>query len=195
MSGMEFAWRMVATLVWPLVILVILIVYRKWITGTLTSLRLRVGTVEAELNTKVDTTGRDIASALSEMPRPIADGEIPASLVDLMPLVSKDRSDGMRAAFDLVHQALKENYPQLRRIPPSQLARAMQGLVDSELLDADVALSVEQLYELLEMPEWKSDPAGDTRGYAFLMLAEGAIHGILRSAQAHGAAPTTKPSR
>jgi hypothetical protein len=120
-------------------------VYRKWITETLSSLRLKVGTVEAELNTKVDTTGRDIASALSEMPQPIAEGEIPVSLVDLMPVVSKDRSDGMRAAFDLVHQALKENYPQLRRIPLSQLGQATQGLVDSGRLDADVALSVQQL--------------------------------------------------
>jgi hypothetical protein len=91
------------------------------------------------------------------------------------------------AAFDLVHQALKENYPQLRRVPRSQIPQALEGLVDSGLLDKDVALSVKQLYELLAMPEWNSDRAGDTRGYAFLMLAEGAIHGIIRSAQAHGA--------
>lgn len=49
-------------------------------------------------------------------------------------------------------------------------------------MEPDVALSVRQLYELLIMPEWQKDQAGDTRGYAFLMLAEGAIHGILRSA-------------
>lgn len=36
------------------------------------------------------------------------------------------------------------------------------------------------------MPEWQKDQKGDTRGYAFLMLAEGAIHGILRSAKARG---------
>lgn len=104
MSGMEFSWRMVATLAWPLVVLAGLIVYRKWITETLASLRVKVGSVEAELNTKVDTTGREIASALSEMPQLTADGEIPTSLVDLMPIVNRNRSDGIRAAFDLVHQ-------------------------------------------------------------------------------------------
>jgi hypothetical protein len=46
-------------------------------------------------------------------------------------------------------------------------------------MEPDVALSVKQLYELLVMPEWQQDQVGDTRGYAFLMLAEGAIHGIL----------------
>ena len=54
-------------------------------------------------------------------------------------------------------------------------------------MEPDVALSVRQLYELLVMPEWQKDQAGDTRGYAFLMLAEGAIHGILRSAETRGA--------
>ena len=138
-------------------------------------------------NSERRATGGDIASALSEMPQPSADGEIPTSLVDLMPIVKRNRGDGIHAAFDLVHQALKENYPQLRRVPRSQIPQAMEGLVDSGLLDKDVALSVKQLYELLGMPEWNSDRSGDTRGYAFLMLAEGAIHGIIRSAQAHSA--------
>jgi len=47
MSEMEFSWRMVATLAWPLVVLAGLIVYRKWITETLTSLRFKFGSVEA----------------------------------------------------------------------------------------------------------------------------------------------------
>jgi hypothetical protein len=186
MSGMEFSWRMVATLAWPLVVLAVLIVYRKWITQTFTSLKFKFGSVEAELNSKVDTTGREIASALSEMPQPIEEGEVPTSLVDLMPVVNRNRGDGIQDAFDLVHQALKENYPQLRRVPRSQIPQAVEGLASDGLLDKDVALSVKQLYELLGMPEWNSDRAGDTRGYAFLMLAEGAIHGIIRSAQAHG---------
>ena len=57
-------------------------------------------------------------------------------------------------------------------------------------MEPDVALSVKQLYELLVMPEWQQDQVGDTRGYAFLMLAEGAIHGILRSAQERGTTPS-----
>jgi hypothetical protein len=193
MSGMEFSWRMVATLAWPLVVLAVLIIYRKWITETFTSLRFRFGAVEAELDSKVDATGRDIASALSEMPQPIAEGEIPTSLVDLMPVVNRNRGDGIQAAFDVVHQALKANYPQLRRVPRSQIPQAVEGLVGSGLLEKDVGLSVSQLYELLGMPEWNADRTGDTRGYAFLMLAEGAIHGIIRSAQAHGASAEGQP--
>jgi len=65
----------------------------------------------------------------------------------------------------------------------------MQSLVDKGEMEADIAASVRQLQELLEMPEWNSDQVGDTRGYAFLMLAEGAIHEILRTAR-HRAAGT-----
>lgn len=176
---------MVATLAWPLVVLAGLIVYRKWITETLMSLRFKFGSAEVELSAKVDTTGQDIASALSEMSQPPADGKIPTSLVDLIPVVTKNRRKGIHAAFDLVNQALKENYPDLRCALRSQIPQAMEDLVDRGLLDKDVASSVQQLYELLGMPEWNSDRAGDTRGYAFLMLAEGTIQGIIRSAQKH----------
>jgi hypothetical protein len=30
-DGMEFTWRMVGTLAWPIVVVVALIIYRKWI--------------------------------------------------------------------------------------------------------------------------------------------------------------------
>jgi hypothetical protein len=186
MDSMEFTWRMATTLVWPLVVLIGLLLYRVWITTTFKSLRFKFGSVEAELNTKVDTTGRDIASTLAEMPELPAPGVVPTSLVDLMPLVTRNRSEGIHAAFDLVQKALKDSYPQLRRVPPSQLTKATQSLVDSGLMDDDVAVSVKRLHELLQMPEWNKDSVGDTRGYAFLMLAEGAIHGILRGSKAHG---------
>lgn len=191
MGNMEFTWRMVGTLVWPVVAIVALIAYRKWITQNLQSLRLKVGTlVEGEvktLNDKVEIIGRDVEMTLSEVPRPSTDGEIPESLVDLMPVVNRSRSEGIHAAFGQVRKALQHVYPQLRRVPPARLPDAMQGLVDKGLMEADVAQSVKHLYELLEMPEWNQDLVGDTRGYAFLMLAEGAIHGILRSAQARRA--------
>ena len=95
MSEMEFSWRMVATLVWPLVVLTGLIVYRKWITKTLTSLTFKFGSVEVALNTKVDTTGQDIATALLEMKERTADDEI-ASLVDLMPVVCRNMGKASR---------------------------------------------------------------------------------------------------
>ena len=197
MGGMEFTWRMVTTLAWPAVVIVAVLVFRKWITERLESLGVTLGQLSVQLktlNTKVDTVGNDISMTLSEnVPRPAADGGIPESLVDLIATVSRNRMEGVRAAFDLVQQALKENYPQLSRVLPAQLPEAMDRLVGKGEMEPDVALSVRQLYELLVMPEWQKDQAGDTRGYAFLMLAEGAIHSILRSAQARSTEPDGDP--
>jgi hypothetical protein len=189
---MEFTWRMVGTLAWPAVVVVAVFVFRKWITERLESLGVTLGNLSVQvksLNSKVDTVGQNISMTLSDnMPQPAASG-IPQSLVDLIASVNQNRMEGIRTAFDLVHRALKENYPQLRRVLPAQLPEAMDRLVDKGEMEPDVALSVRQLYELLVMPEWQKDQAGDTRGYAFLMLAEGAIHGILRSAQARATEP------
>jgi hypothetical protein len=190
MNGMEFTWHMVATLAWPIVVIVTVFVFRKWIIKNLEYLGITFGKLSVQLkalNTKVDTVGQDISMTLSgDMAQPAGDG-IPESLVDLMATVSQDRMAGVHAAFDVVHRALKENYPQLRRVLPAQLPEAMDRLAANKEMEPDVAQSVKQLYELMVMPEWQKDQAGDTRGYAFLMLAEGAIHGILRSAQARGA--------
>jgi hypothetical protein len=38
-------------------------------------------------------------------PRPSTGGEIPESLVDLMPVVNRSRSQGIHAAFGLVRKA------------------------------------------------------------------------------------------
>ena len=188
MGGMEFTWRMASTLAWPVVAIVVALVFRKWITEKVSSFAFKAGPVDVQvtlLDTKVDAVGQDISTTLSEnMPRPDAGDAIPESLVDLIATVTENRAEGISAAFDLVHRALKENYPALRRVLPQQLPDAMRRLVDEGVMEADIALSVQQLYELLVMPEWEQDEAGDTRGYAFLMLAEGAIHGILRTAQA-----------
>ena len=196
MGGMEFTWRMVATLVWPAVVIVAVLAFRKWVTEQLESLGISVGSLTVQvkaLNRKVNTVGENISIALSDnIPQPAADG-IPDSLVDLMATVNKNRLQGIRDAFNLVQRELKENYPQLRRVLPPQLPAAMQALVEKGEMEPDVALSVTQLYELLEMPEWQKDQAGDTRGYAFLMLAEGAIHGIRRSALARGGPSGEEP--
>jgi hypothetical protein len=184
MSGMEFTWRMFGAIAWPAVVLVFLIVYRKWITEKLSSLAVKVGPVEAAVSTKVGTTGQDIAGVLADMPQSHDDGEIPASLVDLMPDVNQNRREGIRAAFNMVHRALGEYYPELKRVRPRRLPRAMEDLVEKGMMDPEVARSVTELYQLLEMPEWKSDTVGDTQGYAYLMLAEGTIHAIIRSVKA-----------
>src|SRR5215831_7956231 len=115
MNGMEFTWHMVATLAWPAVIIVTVLVFRKWIIERLESLGVTFGKLSVQLktlNSKVDTVGHDISMTLSDnMPQPADDG-IPQSLVDLMATVSQDRMVGVQAAFDVVHRALKENYPQ-----------------------------------------------------------------------------------
>ena len=193
---------MVGTLIWPVVVVAGLIAYRPWITKRLGLLRVKAGGFEGEvqvLNAKVDTIGRDISTTLSEMPQETAEGEIPTSLVDFIPVVTRNRSEGLRTAFDEVLKALRDTYPKLRGVRPSQLTQAMQTLVDKREMDAGVAASVRQLQELLKMPEWNSDQVGDTRGYAFLMLAEGAIHEILRTAphrapDANGGAPSSTVS-
>ncbi|MGW0808131.1 hypothetical protein [Nonomuraea sp. NPDC002799] len=191
MSGMELVSRLVSALAWPVVVIVVVLALRTWITKRLDSLGITLGSVDVQLKTldlKVDGVGKDIAVTLSDnMPQPTANGGIPTSLVDLMATVNKNREEGINAAFDLVSRALKENYPQLRRVLPSQLSGAMHNLVNKGEMEADVASSVQQLQELLDMTEWATDPAGDTRAYAFLMLAEGAIHGILRSAAVRSA--------
>jgi hypothetical protein len=115
-----------------------------------------------------------------------------ASLVYLMPKVSKNIKKGIQAAFDKVCEALKKYYPDLGGVPRSQIPQKMNELVDNGRLDEDVASSVTKLHELLGMQEWRSDRAGDTRGYAFLMLAEGAIQGIMRRAQVHDEGPFSK---
>jgi hypothetical protein len=131
MGGMEFTWRMVATLAWPAVVIVAVLVFRKWITERLESLGVTLGKVSLQLkalNSKVDTVGHDISTTLSDnVPEP-ADGGIPESLVDLMATVSRNRMEGIRAAFDLVYRALKENYPQLRRVLPPSSPRPWTAL-------------------------------------------------------------------
>ena len=121
MSSMEFTWRMVGTLIWPVVALAALIFYQPWITRNLKFFRVKFGGFEGEvevLNAKVDTIGRDVATTLSEMPQPIAKGEIPTSLVDLIAVVTRNRSEGLHAAFGFVLNALRDNYPQLRGSGP-----------------------------------------------------------------------------
>ncbi|MCP2356085.1 hypothetical protein HD597_003105 [Nonomuraea thailandensis] len=188
---MEFVSQLVSALAWPVVVIVVVLALRTWITKRLDSLGITVGSVDVQVKTldlKVDEVGKDISVTLSDnVPPPEAHDGIPVSLVDLMATVSRNRTEGIHAAFDQVNRALKEHYPQLRRTLPSQLPETMHRLVSKGQMEADVALSVQRLQELMDMADWETDPAGDTRAYAFLMLAEGAIHGILRSASAAGA--------
>jgi hypothetical protein len=187
MSGMQFASNMITVLAWPAVVLLLLIVYRRWITSTVSSLTKgqRVRSVKigpAEVALASDEVGRDVAGALATMPVPVSDGPVLTTLVDLIDDVNDNPRAGMRRAFNLVRQALEEFYPQLASVPTRKLARAMQKLVRRDVLSAEVEWAVSQLYQLLEMSESGTGTADRSQGYGFLMLAEGAIHAIMRSA-------------
>lgn len=191
MSGMQFTSNLITVLVWPVVVLFVLIVYRGWITSTISSVtqgvrlkRVKAGPVEVEWDATIDAAGREVGGALTQMPVPSGDGAVPTSLVDLIDQVNKNPRAGIRTAFNLVLRALGESYPQLASVAPYQLSRAMQDLVRRGLLSAEVERAVSQLYQLLEISESSTGIADQTQGYEFLMLAEGAIHTILRSATA-----------
>jgi hypothetical protein len=186
MNGMEFTATLVNYLAWPAVILFVLIAYRRWLTSSLSPLiggvrSLRVKAAGVELESTFDVTGRDVAAALTKMPVP-ASGPVPTSLVDLIDVVNKNPREGIQAAFGLVRQALGLSYPQLDSVAPGQLVRAMQHLVRRGALDAEVESAVSQVYQLFEATTSGTDPADPAQGLQFLILAEGAIHAILRSA-------------
>ena|ERR1022692_91937 len=77
-----------------------------------------------------------------------------------------------------------DTYPELSGVSPRQLSNSMQDLVRRGRMNVEVEWGVSQLYQLLEMSESGSGAAEQTQGYEFLILAEGAIHAILRNATA-----------
>ncbi len=189
MNGMQFTSNMITVLVWPVVILVLLVVYRRWITSTVSALtegvrvsKLKIG--PSEWSFTVDKAGQNVAMALARMPEPVSDGPVPTTLVDLIGDVNNNPHAGMRTAFYLVRQALGEFYPQLASVPPDQLSRATKDLARQGMLSTEVEWAVGQLYQLLEMSESDPGKTDPKQGYEFLMLAEGAIHAIVRSAAA-----------
>jgi hypothetical protein len=190
MSGMEFTWRLIAVLAWPMVVLSLLVVYRGWITSTVSSVtagkRLEeagIGPFRFKWAPEIDTAGREVAGALAQMPEPPNEGPVPTSLVDLIGDINQNPRYGIRKAFNLVRRALDEFYPELTPVASPQLSRAIQDLVRRGRLSAEVERAISQLYQLLEMSETSNGMADQTQGYEFLMLAEGAIHAILRSAR------------
>ena len=192
MNGMEFSSNVITVLVWPLVVLFVLIVYRNWITSTITTAtrdrqlkKFRLGPVEVEWFLKIDTAGKDVGDALKEMPDPLSDEPVPVSLVDLIDDINDNPRTGIRKAFRVVRRALDESYPELASVPQDRLPDALRDLVRRGVLHAEVESAISQLQKLLDMSDSDADMAGPAWGYQFLILAEGAIHGILRSAKLH----------
>jgi hypothetical protein len=190
MGVMEFSWRMTTALVWPVVLLVGLVLYRNWITATIASLAEKIKSVKAGPSgievqlweTKSDAAGHKLAGALKQGRSLVGSEPIPTSLVDLIDDVNKNPQEGIRAAFRLVRKILNDFYPQLASVAPRDLPAVMKHLARDGTLSSDVEWAVTYLYELLEMSDSDVDAIGRGHGYEFLMLAEGAIHGILRTA-------------
>ncbi|MFD0473856.1 dihydrofolate reductase family protein [Nonomuraea thailandensis] len=69
LSGMEFVSQLVSALAWPVVVIVVVLALRTWITKRLDSLGITVGSVDVQVKTldlKVDEVGKDISVTLSD---------------------------------------------------------------------------------------------------------------------------------
>jgi hypothetical protein len=196
MNGMQFGSNVITVLAWPLVVLFVLVVYRRWITSNISAAisfvkgrqvkKFKVGPFEVEWFLKIDTAGRDVGDALKEMRADTTSDEpVRASLVDLIGDINDNPRTGIRKAFRRVRKALDEAYPELASVREERLSDAMRDLVRRDVLHPEVESAISQLQKLLEMSNSDADMADQARGYQFLLLAEGAIHGILRSARIH----------
>jgi hypothetical protein len=188
---MEFAWRLTSILVWPVVVLTLLVLYRGWITSSLPKIangrqikKLKAGPVELEWESAVDQAGRNVAGVLAETAvLPTDDDPVPTNLVDLIPLAAANPRRGIRVAFHQVRRAVADVYPQLASVASDDLPGALRGLVRTGALNAEVEWAIANLYQLLEASDSGRVPIDPAYAYQFLSLAEGAIHAILRSAR------------
>src|SRR5690348_811444 len=130
MNGLEFAWRMSDMLIWPLVVLTGLVLYRGRITTILTGVTegRRIKSLEAanifkvEWEDKAGQAGRNMAGVLAgTAPPPAEDGPIPTNLVDLIATSAADPRRGIRLAFKQVRRALEHVHPQLSGVGASEL--------------------------------------------------------------------------
>jgi hypothetical protein len=196
MNGMQLSSNIITVLAWPIVVILALIVYRDWImssvpaaTKALTKGRLlkraKIGPVEIEWSTEIGTVGEDVGSALKSMPPDAAESvPVPTSLVDLIEDVNSSPRSGIRKAFFLVRKALDQFYPDLASVPQERLPGAISDLARRGVLHPDVENAIVQLQKLLDRSNTDAE-VDKEQGYLFLLLAEGAIHGILRSAKIH----------
>jgi hypothetical protein len=148
--------------------------------------KFKLGPIEFEWFSEISSAGQDLGNALKAMPLDASNGElVPMSLVDLIDDVNKNPRGGIRKAFRLVRKALDESYPWLASVTYDGLSDAIEDLARRGLLHDDVQEAISQLQKLLEMSNSDAGMVDPARGYLFLLLAEGAIHGILRSAEIH----------
>ncbi len=193
MNGMQFSSNIITVLAWPLVVILLLVVYRRLIVSSIITAakgrqikKFKVGPIEFEWFSEISSVGQDVGKALKDMPPGSPEGESTStSLVDLIYDINNNPRSGIRKAFRLVRKTLDESYPELASESQDHLSDAMKELVRRNLLHEDVENAINQLQKLLTISNSDADMVDPARGYQFLLLAEGAIHGILRSAQIH----------
>jgi hypothetical protein len=185
MSAMEFTWKMVSVLIWPLVVIVLGIVFRRALVAGFQTLTAGLRSVKAagvELAFAIDNAWQDVTDVLAKMPeQPTRPGEVPTNLVDLYPLASRNPRRAVQEAFRHVRQALAKRFPATAGVSQGNLPDVMDGLVAHDAMNAEVEQAVRQVSRALAMIDHIGDQA-EARRQAFecIGLAEGAIHVILR---------------
>jgi hypothetical protein len=185
MGGMEFTWKMVSVLIWPLVVVVLGIVFRRaLVTGfqTLTAGLRSFKAAGVELAFAMDNAWQDVTDVLATMPdQATKPGEVPTNLVDLYPMAAKNPRRAVRDAFRHVREALAKRFPATAGVPQGSLPDAMDGLVAHNAMSAEVEQAVRQVSRVLAMVD-RVGNQDEARRLAFecIGLAESAIHVIMR---------------
>jgi hypothetical protein len=185
MGGMEFTWKMVSVLVWPLVVIALGIVFRRALVAGFQTLTAGLRTLKAagvELSFAMDNAWQDVTDVLAGMPdQSTKPGEVPTNLVDLYPLASKNPRRAVREAFRHVRQALAQVFPATVGVSLEDLTETMDGLVVQNIMSAEVEQAVRQVSRVPAMIDRIGDKDEARRqAFEYIGLAEGAIHVILR---------------
>jgi hypothetical protein len=194
MGGMEFTWKMVSVLVWPLVVIVLGIVFRRALVAGFQTLTAGLRSFKAagvELAFAMDNAWQDVTDVLAGMPAQSTEpGEVPTNLVDLYPLASKNPRRAVREAFRHIRQALAKRFPATSGVSQENLIETMDGMVAHNVMSAEVEQAVGQVSRVLSMIDHGGDRDEARRqAFEYIGLAEGAIHVILR-----GSGTTAQPA-
>jgi hypothetical protein len=198
MGVMEFTWKMVSVLIWPLVVVLLGIIFRRALVAGFQTLTAGLRSFKAagvELAFTMDNAWRDVTDVLATMPdQATKPGEVPTNLVDLYPMAAKNPRRAVRDAFRHVRDALAARFPATGGVAPGNLPDAMDGLVAHDAMSADVEQAVLQVSRALAMIEGVGNQ-DEARRLAFecIGLAESAIHVILRGTDARAQPATEAP--
>jgi len=189
MGGTDLTAHMIGTLAWPVVVLIVAVVFRHQLSG----LFERVEKIETNLGSlsfaKADHLAADLGGALARMPPSDAvasetptSAQSPTNMAHLMPLAADRPRDAVRAAFREVRTAFANAFPNAAGLSIEAVADLRTSVAD--VAPDEVIWAVTQLGELLKLYESSAEPVSGAQAFQFLAFAEGAIHTIVRSAGA-----------